>query len=88
MRKLIKKILKEDEWDFVRDVEAKLVVGAHLCFNDKDKFDSVGMSEVTKISKDNYVFMTDMGTGNEYADHIDEVMNWLKYGEVTICHDS
>ena len=79
---------ESDEWDFVRDVEAKLVVGAHLCFNDKDKFDSVGMSEVTKISKDNYVFMTDIVTGNKYADHIDEVMNWLKSGEVTICHDS
>ena len=85
MRKLIKKILNEsDEWDFVRDVEAKLVVGAHLSFNDKDKFDSAGVTEVTKISKDNYVFMTDIVTGNRYADHMDDVMSWLESGAVTI----
>lgn len=85
MRKLIRKILKEDEWDFVKYTEAKLVKGIFLCNNSK-KFAS-GNTVVTKVDdfRPNMVYTTDLVTGNHYVNQLDRVMEWLKSGEMTIC---
>ena len=93
MRKLIRKILREDEWDFVRDTEAKLVKGMYLCSNNSKKFAS-SHTVVTRVahsfshpenSPAVMVYTTDLHTGNHYVDHLDSVMAWLKSGEMRIC---
>ena len=85
MRKLIRKILREDEWDFVRDTEAKLVIGAYLT-NDSDKY-GCGTVEVIDIDNNTgYVFMIDLNTGNRFVDPLKRVMEWLKAGEWRICN--
>ena len=71
MRKLIRKILREDEWDFVRYTEAKLVKGTYLC-NDSKKFAS-SHTVVTRVDGSNakgMVYTTDLHTGNHYVDHL------------------
>jgi len=92
MRKLIKRILREDEWDFVRDTEAKLVKGAHLCVNDKENYSGTILL-VTKIESPELssaygrmVFITDIPTGNRYVDSLDNVMEWLESGTYSICN--
>ena len=91
MRKLIRKILREDEWDFVRYTEAKLVTGTHLC-NDSEKFASshtvvTRVDEVTPSNTPdrNMVYTTDLNTGNHFADPLRVIMEWLKSGEMRMC---
>jgi len=83
MRKLIKKILKEDEFDFIRDVVPELVKGTFLCNNDSSF--AINRVEVTNV-ENGEVFITDLDKGHRYVDPLDNVMRWIKSGRWTICN--
>ena len=83
MRKLIRKILREDEWDFIRDTEAKLVKGMYLCSNNSKKFAS-SHTVVTRVDE-GMVYTTDLKTSRRFADPLRVIMEWLKSGEMRIC---
>lgn len=91
MRKLIKKILRENEWDWANKVEPKLTKGLILCPN-HEKFRG-GCKEVLKVDKvrdryapDKLVYLKDLETGNRYADTIKKMMQWLSDGEFIIAY--
>ena len=91
MRKLIKNILRETEWDWANKVEPKLTKGLILCPN-HEKFRG-GCKEVLKVDKvrdryapDKLVYLKDLETGNRYADTIKKMMQWLSDGDYVIAY--
>ena len=83
MRKLIKKILKEDEFDFIRNVVPEVAEGLLLC--NGDAYFDIDRIEITKVEEDK-VFFTDLDTGYRYLDPLDSIMKGLKDGRWTICN--
>jgi len=91
MRKLIKNILRENEWDWANKVEPKLTKGLILCPN-HERFRG-GCKEVFKVDKvrDRYapnklVYLKDLETGNRYANTIKDMMRWLSDGDYVISY--
>lgn len=91
MRKLIKKILKEGEWEWANKVEAKLTKGLILCPN-HERF-SGGCKEVFKVDEvihqhatDRMVYLKDLENGNRYANTMKDMMQWLSDGDYVISY--
>ncbi len=91
MRKLIKNILRENEWDWANKVEPKLTKGLILCPN-HERFKG-GCLEVLKVDKrkdrhapDKLVYLQSLETGNRYANTLKQMMQWLSDGEYIITY--
>ena len=79
MRKLIRKILREDEWDFVRDVVPELRKGMYLCNKHGRPFEIHGVGE-------NWMtFYQDDVNRTTISHKINYIMSRLKSGTMRIC---
>lgn len=78
MRKSIKKILSENEWEWVNKIEPKLTKDLILCSN-HERFNP-GCMEILNVSN-RMVYTKSLETGNRYADPIADVMRWLTDGD-------
>lgn len=80
MRKLITKILKEDEYDFIRDVAPELRKGMYLCNKHGRPFEIHGVGE-------NWMtFYQDDVNRSTISHKINYIMSRLKSGTMTICN--
>ncbi len=91
MRKLIKNILRENEWDWANKVEPKLTKGLILC-PIHERF-SGGCKEVFKVDEvihqhapDRMVYLKDLENGNRYANTMKDMMQWLSDGDYVIAY--
>ena len=91
MRKLIKNILRENEWDWANKVEPKLTKGLILCPN-HERF-SGGCKEVFKVDEvihqhatDRMVYLKDLENGKRYANTMKDMMQWLSDGDYVISY--
>lgn len=91
MRKLIKKILKENEWEWANKVEAKLTKGLILCPN-HERFKGgclkvLNVEEVKdRYAPDKMISLKDLETGNRYAETITNMMQWLSDGDYVMAY--